>query len=111
VYASKSEAKATGKQILPNTWTFKRKRRPNGEVKKYQSRWCAHGDLEDTTDMETYAPVVSWSTICLLLYFVLQFDLKTKCTDFSQAFVQATLEEPIYMHMPRGFEDPKQPGG
>jgi len=109
VYANKSEAKAAGKQILPGTWTFKRKRRPNGDVKKYKSRWCARGDLEDTSDMETYAPVVSWSTVRLLLYFVLQFGLKTKCADFSQAFVQATLEDPIYMHLPRGFEDANQP--
>jgi Reverse transcriptase (RNA-dependent DNA polymerase) len=34
---------------------------------------------------------------------VLTLGLKTRCIDFSNAFVQAKLDDPIYIHLPRGF--------
>ena len=49
-------------RILPGTWVFKRKRSPTGEIKKYKGRYCVRGDLQEG-EFETFAPVVSWSTI------------------------------------------------
>jgi Reverse transcriptase (RNA-dependent DNA polymerase)/GAG-pre-integrase domain len=99
---TKDEAHQAGKAILPGTWTFKRKRTPEGEVKKLKARYCVRGDLQGPVS-NTFAPVVMWSTIRLLLFFVLTLGLKTRCIDFSNAFVQAKLDDPIYIHMPRGF--------
>lgn len=92
---------ATSK-ILPGTWTLRRKRLPEGIIKKLKARWCVRGDLQDPV-ADTFAPVVMWSTIRLVLYFTLFFDLTTRCIDFSNAFVQAELKEPIFVHLPRGF--------
>ena len=95
------KASATTK-ILPGTWTLRRKRHPDGTIKSLKARWCVRGDLQDPV-ADTFAPVVLWSTIRLLLYFTLFFDLKTRCIDFSNAFVQAELLDPIFVHLPRGF--------
>mgnify|MGYP003546497441 FL=1 len=89
-------------QILPGTWTLRRKRNPDGTLKGLKARWCVRGDLQPPV-ADTYAPVVQWSTIRLVLYFTLFFNLSTRCIDFSNAFVQAPLTDPIYVHLPRGF--------
>jgi hypothetical protein len=95
------KATATTK-ILPGTWTLRRKRHPDGTVKSLKARWCVRGDLQEPV-ADTFAPVVLWSTIRLVLYFALFFDLKTRCIDFSNAFVQADLHDDIFVHLPRGF--------
>ena len=89
-------------KILPGTWTLRRKRNPDGTLKGHKARWCVRGDLQPPEE-DTYAPVVMWSTIRLVMYYTLFFDLKTRCIDFSNAFVQAPLDDPIYVHLPRGF--------
>jgi Reverse transcriptase (RNA-dependent DNA polymerase) len=95
----KSEATGT---IIPGTWVLRRKWTPSGLIKKLKARWCVRGDLQDPVD-DVFAPVVQWSTIRMLLYFTLLFGLKTKSIDFSNAFVQAALKDPIFVHLPRGF--------
>jgi Reverse transcriptase (RNA-dependent DNA polymerase) len=102
-----SKSEALSHKILPGTWTFRRKRHPDGRVKKLKARFCVRGDLQETNP-QTYAPVVQWSTVRLLMYFALFFEYETRCIDFSNAFVQAKLDVPIYIHLPRGFynDDP-----
>jgi hypothetical protein len=95
---------ATSK-VLPGTWTFKRKRFPDGRVKKLKARYCVRGDLQPKADIgETYAPVIGWSTVRLMLIFSLAFGLATRSIDFSNAFAQAELETPIFIEIPQGFE-------
>jgi hypothetical protein len=58
-----------GANIIPSTWAFKIKRTPEGEIKKFKARFCVRGDkqIEGVDYFDTYAPVVSWSTIRMLL--------------------------------------------
>ena len=51
----------------------------------------------------TYAPVVEWSTVRLLLILSLQHDLTTVSIDFKNAFVQSSLPEPIFVEFPQGY--------
>ena len=44
-----------------------------------------------------------------MLYLSLHLGLKTRQVDFSNAFVQSTLREDIYLEPPAGFE-PEQEG-
>ena len=53
-------------KILPGTWVFRRKQVPTGVIKKFKGRFCVHGDLQEG-DFDTFAPVVAWATICLVL--------------------------------------------
>jgi hypothetical protein len=91
--------------VLPGTWTFKRKRHPDGRLMKHKARFCVRGDLQKQVG-ETFAPVVQWSTVRMLMTLTLAFDLHTRCIDFSNAFVQADLPKPIYIHLPMGFKPP-----
>jgi hypothetical protein len=56
-------------KVLPSTWAFKCKRFPRGLVQKVKSRFCVQGNCQiDGVDvLDTYAPVVSWNTVQLLL--------------------------------------------
>ena len=58
----KSEAESNGQKIIPCTWVFRIKRSPSGDIIKKKARICVRGDLM-TINAESYAPVVSWSTI------------------------------------------------
>jgi len=58
-----------GATVLPLTWAFKLKCYPAGMPHKFKARLCMRGDLqtEGVDYFEKYAPVVSWSTIRMLL--------------------------------------------
>jgi hypothetical protein len=94
--------------ILDSTWVFKRKRTPDGQVKKLKARFCVRGDqqIEGIDFFDTYAPVVSWSTVRLLLILSVLLGLATKQVDYTLAFVHADLKDDVYVRMPRMFERP-----
>lgn len=100
---SKSSAKT---KIIPVTWVFRRKRSPDGQFRKFKARFCVRGDLM-SDDLETFAPVVSWSTVRTFLVLAMTLKWVTVSADWANAFVQATLDEPIWIHIPRGFIDDK----
>ena len=53
---------------------------------------------------QTYAPVASWETICLLLTMVLKNNWKTRQLDYVLAFPQAPAERELYMKIPKGIQ-------
>ena len=85
--------------ILKGTWAFKLKRLPDGTPLKFKARYCVRGDLqrEGIDFFETYAPVVQWSTVRLLLTLVLANQWVTKQVHYTNAFAQATLNEEVYI--------------
>ena len=52
-------------------------------------------------------PVVAWSTIRMVLVFAVTQDWPHICLDFSNAFVQAKLNSPVWIHLPRGYKSTK----
>jgi Reverse transcriptase (RNA-dependent DNA polymerase) len=95
-----------GANILPSTWVLRIKRYPDGRFRKVKARFCARGDrqIEGVDYFEKYAPVVSWTTVRLLLCMSITQGWKTRQVDFSNAFVQATLDKAVYIKLPAGFE-------
>ena len=90
-----------GRQIIDTTWAFKRKRFPDGAVKKLKARLCIRGDLQETDNaFDTYSPVVQWSTVRLLLIVSIILKLETKQVNFTLASVQAKAEPGTYIEMP-----------
>jgi hypothetical protein len=85
-------------------WSFKRKRRPDGTVSKHKARLCAHGGMQvhGDTFWETYAPVVNWMSVRLMLTFSEIHQLHTRSIDFTLAFPQANVKVDIYMELPLG---------
>jgi hypothetical protein len=51
---------------------------------------------------ETYAPVVTWASVRLLLIVAKIHGLSSKSIDFVLAFPQADLDVPVYMELPAG---------
>ena len=89
-------------KILPGTWVFRHKRTPDGIVKKHKGCYCCRGDLKEG-EFDTTAYVVFWSTVRLFLVLSLTWGWTTCSIDFASAFVQAKLENPVWIHVPRGF--------
>jgi hypothetical protein len=61
--------------ILPGTktsmsiWSFKPKQYTDGTLNKHKTHLCAHGGMQTQGQnyWETYAPVVSWASIHIIL--------------------------------------------
>ncbi len=93
--------------VISSTWAFKCKRHPDGLIKKFKARLYARRDqqLEGIDFFETYAPVVQWTTICLIFVLEILLGLRSMQGDGTCAFLHADLEENkmVYIDMPMGF--------
>ena len=90
-------------------WSFKRKRRPDGSLLKHKARLCAHGGMQIHGEnyWDTYAPVVQWISIRMMLTISVIHDLYTTSIDFTLAFPQAETDVQIFMEIPLGCEVPE----
>lgn len=95
----------TDNKPLQSIWSFRRKRAPAWSIIKCRSRVCPHGgmQIEGNNFWETYAPVVSWRTVCLTLILSLLSGLKSHQVDYVSAYTQAPLDCNLYMNIPPGF--------
>jgi hypothetical protein len=76
----------------------------------HKARICANGKQQEfgRNYWETYAPVASWSTIRLMLTLSSILGLQSRQVDYTQAFPQAELKDPVFLHIPQGwYVDPK----
>jgi hypothetical protein len=92
-------------RYLDLIWTCRRKRRPDGYLKKYKARLCMNGSrqIQDIDYTESFAPVVQWSTIRMVNTLAAMHNLKGKHINCTQAFPQAKVEEDIYIQFPECF--------
>ena len=79
----------TTSKILPGTWVFCCKRALTGIITMFKPIYCVRGDPQGDTP-ETYAPVVSWSAIRLVLVFTVTQSWHLICVDFNNAFFKLT---------------------
>jgi hypothetical protein len=94
--------------VVPSTWAFKCKRYPDGSVRKLKARFCVHGDkqVEGVDYFDTYAPVVTWTIVQILLIMSSILGLATTQVDYTAAFVHADVGEDVYIEMPKSFGKP-----
>ncbi len=94
-----------GAKTIMAIWSLKRKRFPDGQLNKHKARLCAHGGQQTWGQdyWETYAPVVTWASVQLLLIVAKIHGLSSKSIDFVLAFPQADLNVPVYMELPAGI--------
>ena len=97
--------------VIQSTWTFKLKCFPEGLIKKFKVWFCARRDeqIESIAFFETYAPILQWSTMHLMLIFEVLLVLKSKQGDISAAFLHANLEEGehVFVEVPLSFKKSK----
>ena len=96
-------------KILDAIWSMKRERDiRTREIIKWKAHMNVHGGQQEhgVHYWETYAPVVNWFSIRLLLSQALMHNWYTKQVDFVLAFPQAEPECKMYMHLPRRIHIP-----
>jgi hypothetical protein len=66
--------------VVSSVWAFKRKRYPDGSIRKIKARICAQGfeQIEGVDYFETFAPVVQWMTVRLILIMTILLNLENK---------------------------------
>jgi hypothetical protein len=85
---------------------MKRKRRlTTNEIYIHKARLNMHGGQQEFGKdyWETYAPVVTWALIRLLLILTLMYGWYTTQIDFVLAYPQADVETDLYMKIPKDF--------
>lgn len=84
-----------GVNVIDSTWAFKLKWFPDGLIKKFKTCFCVCGDqqVHGVDFFETYAPVVQWTMIWLMLILEVLLGLKSKQGDITAAFVHADVEK------------------
>ena len=79
------------KRPLPMVWSMKCKHNPLGEITKWKARLCAggHKSIENVDYWATYSPVVSCSTVRLILVLALINNWTMRSINFVIALPQA----------------------
>jgi hypothetical protein len=97
--------RSTAAKVIKSTWVFKLKRLPDGTPSKFKTRFCVLGDLqtEGVDYFEIYAPVVQWSTVCMVLNMVLREGWATRQVEYTNAFAQAEMGDVVHVEPPKLF--------
>lgn len=89
---------------LPLTWAFAHKFNKHGYLRKVKSRLCVRGDLQPYSDKDTYAATLAARNFRILTAITAKFDLEARSFDAINAFINADLDEVIYVYFPDGFK-------
>ena len=93
--------------ILPSVFSMRRKiNLVTNEITKYKARLNVHGGKHTFGEnyFYTYAPVVTWFAIRLLIICAIVINWKICQVDFFMAYAQAPIECDIYLQLPDGIE-------
>jgi transposase InsO family protein len=101
-----------GRKALGSKLIFKLKTRADGTPERYKARIVVQGfsQREGIDFTETYAPVVRYESLRFLLALAVLLDLEIHQMDVDSAFLQADLDDEVYVRQPEGFVDPDNPG-
>jgi hypothetical protein len=95
-----------GTEAILSVWAMQHKQDlMTGRVTKHKARLNFHGGKQefDTNYYETYAPVVTWFAIQLLIVFGLLFNWALRQVDFVMAHPQAPIKVNMYMELLTGI--------
>ena len=93
-----------GKKALNQRWVFKRKKDEHGNIIKYKARLTPQGCFQTfgVDFMDTYAPVARMTTVRFVLALAVILTLHVSGIDFTNAFLNAPLNDEIYVNAPPG---------
>jgi hypothetical protein len=100
----------SGMNLIGTKWVFTKKKDENGKkdvngkAVKFKARLVAKGyNQEYGIDYsETFAPVLKYKSFRLMLAIATLFDLEVEQLDVKTAFLNADLEETVYIEVPDG---------
>jgi hypothetical protein len=109
VYKKLPKSAAGNRQILGCRWVYKRKTNKNGEVVRYRARLVAQGYRQREYDSfdpnSTFSPVVHKDTLRMFLSICAAENLRIFQADVKAAFLQAPLDEKIFLRAPPGYKE------
>lgn len=97
-----------GHRVLSARWVYRAKPEINPSRTRLKARLVARG-IEQRSGIDfndTFAPVVKWSTIRLIIALAAAHGWPITQMDVVTAFLNGTLKELVYMVQPPGFEVP-----
>lgn len=97
--------KPEDKKILSMKWVFRLKTDEDGNVERFKSRLCVKGCAQKfgVDYEETFAPVIKYFGIRLMLAMALNGNLEAHHVDIETAYLNSDVDEEIYVHQPEQF--------
>jgi len=94
-----------GRKAIDNKWVFKVKPNDEGFVEKFKARLVVKGySQRPGIDFnETFSPVAHLTSVRLIFALAASLKLTLRQLDVVGAFLQAELQEEIYMRQPEGY--------
>lgn len=102
----RSDPQAQGHQTLDCMWVYTYKFNQDGTFKNCKARLVVRGDQQKPTVQETYAATLAARSFRTMMAIAARFDLELVQYDAVNTFVNASLEDTIYMRMPTGYRFP-----
>ena len=98
-----------GRKTVKTKWIYKKKLNKFGGVERYKARLVAQGftQVEGIDFNETYSPVARFTSIRLVLALAAMFGFRVHQMDVDTAFLNAELQEEVYVTPPPGYALPK----
>ena len=95
-----------GKSVVTSKWIYKIKHATDGSIEKYKAIFVARGfsQKEGIDYEETFAPVVRYTSIRLVLALATKMKWKVHQMDVKTAFLNGVVEEEVYAEQPLGFK-------
>lgn len=96
-----------GMKCISNKWVFKLKTNDAEKIVRHKARLVAKGcsQREGIDYLETYSPVVRFSSIRMLMAIAVKYQLRIEQMDVVTAFLHGEVKETIYMKQPENYDD------
>jgi hypothetical protein len=93
---------------IPSRWQYKAKRDKEGKITRFKARFVAKGFKQKygVDYHETYAPVVRYDSLRVILALTASRDLQLLQIDVQTAFLYGELDQKIYIKQPEGYVTP-----
>ncbi|MBW0485030.1 hypothetical protein O181_024745 [Austropuccinia psidii MF-1] len=97
-------------KLIGTTWVFKTKRNERNKIIEYKARLCAQGfsQTQGKDYSKTFAPTGQLNSLRTLILYAATSDLKFEQLDIKSAFLNAPIEETVYLTIPQGLDRNKK---
>ncbi|MBW0489777.1 hypothetical protein O181_029492 [Austropuccinia psidii MF-1] len=97
-------------KLIGTTWVFKTKRNEKQDILEYKARLCAQGfsQTHGIDFSKTFAPTGQLNSLCTLISHSASLGLRCEQLDIKRAFLNAPLEDEVYLSIPQGLDCDKK---
>lgn len=97
---------ASGEQVLGSMWVYVYKFDKHGRLQKCKARLVVRGDQQAKDGLQdTYAATLAGRSFRTFMAIAARYDMELKQYDAVNAFMNASLDRPVYMQMPPGYRE------